>query len=143
MAFGMDLERQKWFWGSPHCRFQARLRRASAKGLDFKWDFRLKVGGFSSVNSSRPADRDPARDNWKPSKPRLCEPSPEFARRSSAASYGSWKPAPLPVPSLSAPGAVTRSPERKSWWTDRKSTRLNSSHSQISYAVFCLKKKNQ
>src|SRR5688572_31287352 len=27
--------------------------------------------------------------------------------------------------------------------TDRKSTRLNSSHSQISYAVFCLKKKKQ
>src|SRR2546430_11241900 len=26
---------------------------------------------------------------------------------------------------------------------DRKSTRLNSSHSQISYAVFCLKKKNE
>src|SRR2546430_12375450 len=26
---------------------------------------------------------------------------------------------------------------------DRKSTRLNSSHSQISYAVFCLKKKQQ
>src|SRR5688572_19073216 len=31
----------------------------------------------------------------------------------------------------------TRADER-----DRKSTRLNSSHSQISYAVFCLKKKN-
>src|SRR5688572_31040597 len=29
------------------------------------------------------------------------------------------------------------------WWTDRKSTRLNSSHSQISYAVFCLKKKKK
>src|SRR2546430_13518816 len=28
-------------------------------------------------------------------------------------------------------------------WADRKSTRLNSSHSQISYAVFCLKKKKQ
>src|SRR2546427_11579604 len=27
-------------------------------------------------------------------------------------------------------------------YRDRKSTRLNSSHSQISYAVFCLKKKN-
>src|SRR2546430_10690021 len=27
--------------------------------------------------------------------------------------------------------------------SDRKSTRLNSSHSQISYAVFCLKKKNR
>src|SRR5690242_21962537 len=27
--------------------------------------------------------------------------------------------------------------------TDRKSTRLNSSHMSISYAVFCLKKKNK
>src|SRR6266853_5184672 len=29
------------------------------------------------------------------------------------------------------------------WHQDRKSTRLNSSHSQISYAVFCLKKKKK
>src|SRR3712207_7920831 len=28
------------------------------------------------------------------------------------------------------------------WIQDRKSTRLNSSHANISYAVFCLKKKN-
>src|SRR2546427_7640201 len=28
-------------------------------------------------------------------------------------------------------------------FADRKSTRLNSSHSQISYAVFCLKKKKE
>src|SRR5258707_7528054 len=28
-------------------------------------------------------------------------------------------------------------------WKDRKSTRLNSSHANISYAVFCLKKKNE
>src|SRR5699024_12395322 len=28
-------------------------------------------------------------------------------------------------------------------WTDRKSTRLNSSHVSISYAVFCLKKKTE
>src|SRR2546430_15606052 len=35
-----------------------------------------------------------------------------------------------------------RSPNaRQSARRDRKSTRLNSSHSQISYAVFCLKKK--
>src|SRR2546430_12628797 len=34
---------------------------------------------------------------------------------------------------LGPPGGV--------WREDRKSTRLNSSHSQISYAVFCLKKK--
>src|SRR5690554_651958 len=30
-----------------------------------------------------------------------------------------------------------------SWLEDRKSTRLNSSHVRISYAVFCLKKKNK
>src|SRR2546427_2957408 len=32
---------------------------------------------------------------------------------------------------------------RKEGNVDRKSTRLNSSHSQISYAVFCLKKKKK
>src|SRR2546422_11752260 len=31
---------------------------------------------------------------------------------------------------------------KKQLETDRKSTRLNSSHGYISYAVFCLKKKN-
>src|SRR2546427_6957944 len=35
-------------------------------------------------------------------------------------------------------GGIQIVPER-----DRKSTRLNSSHSQISYAVFCLKKKKE
>src|SRR2546430_12342297 len=35
---------------------------------------------------------------------------------------------------------AARAPESE---TDRKSTRLNSSHSQISYAVFCLKKKTK
>src|SRR2546430_14308775 len=32
---------------------------------------------------------------------------------------------------------------RRTGHRDRKSTRLNSSHSQISYAVFCLKKKKK
>src|SRR5437867_7561751 len=32
---------------------------------------------------------------------------------------------------------------RDGWIPDRKSTRLNSSHRTISYAVFCLKKKNK
>src|SRR5258708_23616636 len=36
-------------------------------------------------------------------------------------------------------GGPLRSRERR--WLDRKSTRLNSSHQIISYAVFCLKKK--
>src|SRR2546427_8423547 len=39
-----------------------------------------------------------------------------------------------------AAGGDTRSRPRS---RDRKSTRLNSSHSQISYAVFCLKKKKK
>src|SRR6266853_5045075 len=41
------------------------------------------------------------------------------------------------------PGVVE--PRGRSWRRrqDRKSTRLNSSHSQISYAVFCLKKKKK
>src|SRR5206468_13109980 len=37
------------------------------------------------------------------------------------------------------PRVVPASPSAR----DRKSTRLNSSHDQISYAVFCLKKKNK
>src|SRR5256885_9919502 len=42
-----------------------------------------------------------------------------------------------PFKTVSAFGRRTDSPR------DRKSTRLNSSHLVISYAVFCLKKKNQ
>src|SRR2546430_12685266 len=44
---------------------------------------------------------------------------------------------PLRLPHLARTRCVSRSGR-----VDRKSTRLNSSHSQISYAVFCLKKKN-
>src|SRR3712207_7871266 len=43
---------------------------------------------------------------------------------------------PRPLPAL-APVRGNRNGDR-----DRKSTRLNSSHANISYAVFCLKKKN-
>src|SRR2546422_4892810 len=39
--------------------------------------------------------------------------------------------------------SLSDSSERKSLRIDRKSTRLNSSHGYISYAVFCLKKKKQ
>src|SRR2546430_12675341 len=39
--------------------------------------------------------------------------------------------------------SMTRERDERMWnlYQDRKSTRLNSSHSQISYAVFCLKQK--
>src|SRR2546427_4991641 len=44
----------------------------------------------------------------------------------------------------SAPrNGTARSNRSANGTVDRKSTRLNSSHSQISYAVFCLKKKKE
>src|SRR2546430_13682413 len=42
---------------------------------------------------------------------------------------------------LNVPAEEFRTFSKASKPLDRKSTRLNSSHSQISYAVFCLKKK--
>src|SRR5205807_4620677 len=74
-------------------------------------------------------------------------------------------PRPAPHSSPSTPGLACRPPActgKTAWWSppkprsggrttsgspsrtagDRKSTRLNSSHLVISYAVFCLKKKN-
>src|SRR5688572_31472459 len=47
------------------------------------------------------------------------------------------------VPILPADTAETLAARVLTQEQDRKSTRLNSSHSQISYAVFCLKKKKK
>src|SRR2546430_9023632 len=47
-----------------------------------------------------------------------------------------------PWPPSSARWPAFTSVATSSSRSDRKSTRLNSSHSQISYAVFCLKKNN-
>src|SRR2546422_7325959 len=45
---------------------------------------------------------------------------------------------------VARPGPVTpRADARRRGGRDRKSTRLNSSHGYISYAVFCLKKKKK
>src|SRR5207253_6288656 len=50
----------------------------------------------------------------------------------------------LSGPVASVPiASVTASPASATIAVDRKSTRLNSSHVAISYAVFCLKKKKQ
>src|SRR5207302_9598505 len=48
-------------------------------------------------------------------------------------------PRPIPAPQQRLQRLYCRNP----WLTDRKSTRLNSSHVKISYAVFCLKKKKK
>src|SRR2546426_5902991 len=46
-----------------------------------------------------------------------------------------------PPPSRRPDSSTATSPSGTVRWRDRKSTRLNSSHLVISYAVFCLKKK--
>src|SRR5688572_31419137 len=51
-------------------------------------------------------------------------------------------PLTTPRPSTDRPNRTNRTGVACSL-RDRKSTRLNSSHSQISYAVFCLKKKKK
>src|SRR2546430_3371193 len=68
-------------------------------------------------------------------------------------SLGAFQDAGLLAPAREHPELLQRKPSpqedaplssltpRRIVWRDRKSTRLNSSHSQISYAVFCLKKK--
>src|SRR5258707_1703767 len=43
---------------------------------------------------------------------------------------------------LTSPPTTRRGSPRNAAALDRKSTRLNSSHANISYAVFCLEKKN-
>src|SRR5947209_12754060 len=65
---------------------------------------------------------------------------PVFANRpaSRTSSRSSIPMARTPSPSACGIGKRTRTPIP----ADRKSTRLNSSHANISYAVFCLKKKN-
>src|SRR2546429_2586122 len=47
------------------------------------------------------------------------------------------------LPLLNRPGGLAHVIHGIAEFTDRKSTRLNSSHGYISYAVFCLKKKNR
>src|SRR5690625_5369845 len=49
---------------------------------------------------------------------------------------------PMYVPNAMFTTMTLENPSRMSHRQDRKSTRLNSSHVAISYAVFCLKKKS-
>src|SRR5256885_10703991 len=52
-------------------------------------------------------------------------------------------PHPAIAPKVDVPGCGRFLRDRSDLRSDRKSTRLNSSHLVISYAVFCLKKKNR
>src|SRR3712207_8709616 len=79
--------------------------------------------------------------SWRRSGPR---PSTCGGWRVTAPLLTGWRRRPAcvsatPPPPSTPPGRSTTSPPP----TDRKSTRLNSSHANISYAVFCLKKKKK
>src|SRR5438445_947456 len=50
-------------------------------------------------------------------------------------------PISLPILNGGNSAVVVSNDNGLTWTVDRKSTRLNSSHANISYAVFCLKKK--
>src|SRR3712207_8839321 len=67
-----------------------------------------------------------------------------FARRHPLDRHRSHFGHRAPREGLGGPRLPSPSPPcRKSYHSDRKSTRLNSSHANISYAVFCLKKKKK
>src|SRR5438552_14892629 len=67
---------------------------------------------------------------------------PAFAERTAVAAATVVLPTPpLPVKRMTRIRAAYLAALRRQRVADRKSTRLNSSHQIISYAVFCLKKK--
>src|SRR2546430_6688985 len=73
-----------------------------------------------------------------------------FAATSGLPGKAAGFPGPMPGESSAVPtedrvglNHLETSPPTGPESVDRKSTRLNSSHSQISYAVFCLKKKKK
>src|SRR2546426_11443891 len=81
---------------------------------------------------------------WAP----CCGPAAQRPRRLSRSSAPpeTWHPSPVNGRDRTRalrPVAVAAFPSRSLHLRDRKSTRLNSSHLVISYAVFCLKKKKK
>src|SRR5690625_6517397 len=100
------------------------------------------IGGFTGAGRflrSRDALREPARLPALATSPAPCRPSVRTDRDTPAppGCGACWCPAagyrPALVAAVHARGRLAVQ--------DRKSTRLNSSHVAISYAVFCLKKK--
>src|SRR5256885_3862687 len=108
----------------------------------------------SAPDASNEAER-PWRNVPSPLPRKIVKHAGEFAQNPSPSAIArSSFPSPLKSPTAKIPcafgtlvnraGANVPSPRfaEKKMKGDRKSTRLNSSHLVISYAVFCLKKKN-
>src|SRR2546429_1707626 len=102
------------------------------------------------IGTEKRCSRQLAKDAPAASPPRTSEPdSWRLTSRVRSPWQKSWNPVPDPSPprvsSALVQGGQVSENRIRSWPTvvilDRKSTRLNSSHGYISYAVFCLKKK--
>src|SRR3712207_7661393 len=83
-----------------------------------------------SLHDALPISRDPASSPSKTRNSPLRGKTPKELSPARRATSSAWRPAQLTATRQVRP-------------SDRKSTRLNSSHANISYAVFCLKKKNK
>src|SRR5439155_25386910 len=108
----------------------------------FRYDLLTFVPWLSSITlfpyttlfrSCLPLPR-PAAPRVRSRKPDPASESASLPERSGRALPQSWRAEPTEPAEERAAGAAAG--------RDRKSTRLNSSHVAISYAVFCLKKKN-
>src|SRR2546429_6422076 len=104
------------------------------------------------IGTEKRCSRQLAKDAPTASPPRTSEPdSWRLTSRVRSPWQKSWNPVPDPSPPRVSSALVQGGPVSenriRNWPSlnkgrrDRKSTRLNSSHGYISYAVFCLKKK--
>src|SRR5688572_17224977 len=107
--------------------------RAAASGQSYEEILAAWAGG--QAVAAAPAEAPPT-EEAPAEAPAEDAPATEEAAPAPAAAA----PAAPAEPAPAAAAAVAPPPAPET--VDRKSTRLNSSHSQISYAVFCLKKKN-
>src|SRR5438874_10597377 len=106
-------------WPRLDCRLKIRCSPGSLENRSFRFNEVLHAQSLG-VNAMRPADCEKAAGS-------LGEPCGLLPRTLLAGNYDRRSPCEAAV----RPGE------------DRKSTRLNSSHVEISYAVFCLKKKKK
>src|SRR5205085_11692576 len=129
---------------------------ASNSSSSLSWPVKSSMGLMSAKVSDRPRSRNQSNEaRWMAIRSGRSRTWSRLAKekRSRATERGKATPQgandgagaravkPAESKGLTRTGTATRqfTPEE----TDRKSTRLNSSHSQISYAVFCLKKKKK
>src|SRR3989304_5815301 len=135
---GRGLERQHLPAHRTHRRVAAPERRHRPRPAAQRVHHRAR---FELLARRRAHPAPPARFNPPPARPPppplRAPPPPPAARRASGLIQSTTRPP------ARRRGTRPRRPPRRPVTLDRKSTRLNSSHGYISYAVFCLKKKNK